>query len=141
MQITKLQAQHLEPILKIAKQQFNLECWTQQQFIDAFNNNAVEFYGIVVDNKLVCFASILKTIDDINLLDIATEEGYKRKGCAKQLLKYLISMKNESQTFSLEVKSKNLPAISLYEGLGFKTLHTRKKYYKDGDDAFCMFLN
>ena len=37
----------------------------------------------------------------------------------------------------LEVRTKNNIAISLYESLGFKVIHTRLKYYKD-DDAYIM---
>ena len=37
----------------------------------------------------------------------------------------------------LEVRTKNSIAISLYESLGFKVIHTRLKYYKD-DDAYII---
>lgn len=140
MQIKKLDKSYINELQKIYIEQFGAESWTYEQILSAFNNQAVSFFGVFVDEKLVSFASILTSVDDINLLDIATLEEYKNKGYAKALLKYLISLKKLEQTFSLEVKSKNKPAINLYESFGFKTLHVRKKYYKDGDDALCMFL-
>ena len=138
--IVKLDVKHIESVYNLAKEQFGEESWTYQQFLDSFNSGSTQFYGLFDGDLLVCFASVLITPDDVNLLDIATKESYKKKGYAKQLLKYLIALKKQEQTFSLEVKSKNIPAINLYLSFGFKTLRIRKKYYKDGDDAFCMFL-
>ena len=139
MEISKLNLNSLAELIEIYNEQFGTEAWTETQILDAFNNNAVSFYGIYENKMLVCFASILESLDDINLLDIATKEDYKNKGLASILMEFLISLKKEEQTFSLEVKSKNKTAIKLYEKFGFKTLHIRKKYYKDGDDALCMF--
>lgn len=141
MQITKLSILNVQEIYQLLKEQFKDECWSIKQIQDAFNNKAVSFWAIKNDNNLVCVASIIETLDDINLLHIATKNEFKNKGYAKSLLKFLIDLKKEDQTFSLEVKSKNIPAISLYKKLGFNTLNVRKNYYKDGDDALCMFLN
>lgn len=141
MQIKKLDISHIDELEKIYNQQFGAESWTHEQILSAFSNPAVSFYGVFENNQLVCFASILQTIDDINLLDIATLQDFKNKGYAKAMLVFLLSQKKHEQTFSLEVKSKNTPAINLYTSFGFKTLHIRKKYYKDGDDALCMFLS
>ena len=140
MEISKLSIDSINELYEIYVEQFKNESWTLKQIQDSFNNKFVSFYGIYKNGELVSFASILTSIDDINLLDIATRENFKKRGYAKQLLCYIIGLKKENQTISLEVKSKNKTAISLYEKFGFKTLNIRKKYYKDGDDALCMFL-
>lgn len=140
MEIVKLEKNDISKIVDLFNEQFKNESWTENQILESFNSNATKFYGIIKNNVLICVASILITIDDINLLDIATKEEYKRQGYATKLLKYIISLKKENQSVSLEVKSKNLPAIDLYESVGFKTLNVRHKYYKDGDDALCMFI-
>lgn len=140
MEIIKLNLSHLDELYNLYLEQFKNESWTKQQIKDSFNNSAIDFYGVFDNNSLVAFASVMTTVDDINLLDIATKEKYKRRGIAKSLLAFLITLKNKEQSFSLEVKETNQPAIKLYQDLGFKTLSIRKKYYKDGSDAFCMFL-
>ena len=140
MQITKLQQAHTDIIFELFKEQFIDDLWSKKDIIESFNNKVISFYGIFDKDKLVCVCSILETLDDINLLKIATKHEYKKMGFAKNLLQFLISLKKQNQTFSLEVKSQNVPAIKLYESLGFKTLHIRKRYYKNGDDALCMFL-
>ena len=140
IKVVKLALNHINIVYKLSKEQFKEESWTLNQLIDSFNSGSTAFYGVFNKDELVCFASILISPDDINLLDIATKETYKKMGYAKKLLAFLISLKSQEQTFSLEVKSKNTPAINLYTSMGFKTLNIRKKYYKDGDDALCMFI-
>ena len=39
---------------------------------------------------------------------------------------------------TLEVASKNIAAINLYEKFGFEIVNVRKNYYPDGDDAYLM---
>lgn len=140
MNIVELNLNNLDELEELYKEQFKEEAWTKQQIRSAFNNKAVKYYGIFDGKKLVCFAGVLFSPDDINLLDIATKNEYKNQGFAKQMINFLIMQKSGNKSFSLEVKSKNTPAINLYNSFGFKTLHIRKKYYKDGDDALCMFL-
>lgn len=140
MKIVKLNVNYLDNIVALLKEQLGQQAWNKEQVLSSFNSGSTFFYGIFDGDLLICVASILVTIDDINLLDIATKEQYKRKGFATKLLNYVISLKKPEQTFSLEVKSKNIPAINLYKSVGFKTLNIRKRYYKDGDDALCMFL-
>lgn len=141
MDIVKLNKSHINQIHSLLKEQLGQEAWNISQIESSFNSGSTFFYGMFDGDLLVCVASILVSLDDINLLDIATKEQYKRQGKASTILNYLISLKAPEQSFSLEVKSKNIPAIKLYKSVGFKVLNTRKKYYKDGDDALCMFLS
>ena len=49
---------------------------------------------------------------------------------------------NGLETLFLEVRSKNTPAIKLYNSLSFKKISERKNYYKDPvDDALIMMLS
>ncbi len=138
--IKELTIEHFNDVLEIMNEQFGKEGWTSEQIKDAFNNSSVKVLGAFTKDELANVAFILITIDDINLLEIATREKFKRQGLAIAMLKYIFDMVTTGQSFSLEVKSKNQSAINLYTKFGFKTLHVRKKYYKDGDDALCMFL-
>ena len=44
-----------------------------------------------------------------------------------------------AEVIFLEVRSRNVPAVSLYESLGYKKIGTRPKYYID-DDAVIFEL-
>jgi ribosomal-protein-alanine N-acetyltransferase len=80
-------------------------------------------------------------LDELHVHNLGTMALLRRKGVATRLLEASIT-----QAFSegavrafLEVRSKNLAAIRLYEKFGFVSQLVRKKYYADdGDDALVM---
>ena len=96
--------------------------------IDKFNFQ-INYY---IDNDVAGFIKYEVTFEVINIVDVFVYENYRNKGVGSKLLSYLI--KNvEARKFMLEVNEHNICAIKLYKNFGFKTIHVRKKYYKDGD--------
>jgi len=76
-----------------------------------------------------------------HIVSIAVLEGYRRRGIGRQLMeKALRSLKEvyECKEVYLEVRVSNLPAIRLYEKLGFKKVRIIPMYYLDGEDAYLM---
>ena len=64
------------------------------------------------------------------IIDIFIEENYRRKGIAILLIKE-IEKDFSIENITLEVREDNIPAIKLYEKIGFKKVSIRKNYYKD----------
>ena len=140
MEIRQIKINQIDEVYNLICEQFGEEAWNKEQLKSSFKSNSTKFYGIFHNQRLICFSCILETLDDVNILYIATRQEYKRQGFAKKMMSFLINKLKENQTLSVEVKSKNACAIKLYESFNFKTLNIRKKYYKDGDDALCMFF-
>ncbi len=65
-----------------------------------------------------------------DITDVFIEEEKRRQGYAKKILSYIINLYKGSKIM-LEVNIENVPAIKLYESLGFKKISERKNYYKD----------
>ncbi len=73
------------------------------------------------------------------LYSLAISYKYRKKGLAKKLLDY--SFKNlKNKDFSLEVKSTNENAISLYKKYNFNIKKILKDYYKECD-GYLMYKN
>jgi len=100
-----------------------------QRFILAFENEKIVGY--------ICFSQV---IDECHILNVAVSPQFREKGIARKMFDFLFSLgeKDGFNFYYLEVSENNLPAISLYKKLGFKTLGRRKKYYEDGSDAIIM---
>jgi ribosomal-protein-alanine N-acetyltransferase len=75
-----------------------------------------------------------------HVISIAVLPEHHRKGVAFNLIKEgLKAMVNyTAKECYLEVRESNIPAIRLYEKLGFETTRTIRNYYADGEDAFVM---
>lgn len=85
------------------------------------------------------FIHIQNGLDIIDLLNIIVKPEYQNQGIGSVLLKYIIDNKQDKKIM-LEVRSKNINAIKLYQKCDFKIINIRKNYYKD-DDAIIMERN
>ena len=81
------------------------------------------------------FIHIQNGLDIIDLLNIIVKPEYQNQGIGGVLLKY-----KQDKKIMLEVRSKNINAIKLYQKYDFKIINIRKNYYKD-DDAIIMERN
>ena len=91
------------------------------------------------DGKTVGYALGRVVADEAELTKIATLSEFRRRGIAEKLLSELLCEMREKGAAAcyLEVRSRNLPAISLYKRLGFAEIGLRRNYYSD-DDAVLM---
>jgi ribosomal-protein-alanine N-acetyltransferase len=71
---------------------------------------------------------------------LATHPDRQRKGDMQFLLSYMLERKSPQERIWLEVHDGNVPALKLYENLGFQHVGRRPKYYRDGGDALLLTL-
>lgn len=106
--------------------------------IEKLNPN--ETIYIYKDNNInKGFIHIQNGLDIIDLLNIIVKPEFQNQGIGSILLKYIIDNKQDKKIM-LEVRSKNINAIKLYQKYDFKIINIRKNYYKD-DDAIIMERN
>lgn len=98
-------------------------------------------YIVAKQNKeILGFAGIIDTYDQMEITNIVVRKDYRNQGIGNLLLKELINLSKDKNVIYLEVNSKNINAIKLYEKNGFKKCGLRKKYYNNTDDAILMEL-
>lgn len=76
-----------------------------------------------------------------HVISLAVLPEHRRKGIATALMKEALKALKEKygcKEVYLEVRVSNLPAIRLYEKLGFKRVKVIPMYYADGEDAYLM---
>ena len=104
--------------------------------LDNYINNDTFFINVYKeDNSIVGFIIGTKVIDTIEIELIYVKEEYRRRNIAVALFKSLGYQ--DVVRILLEVSIQNIPAIRLYEKMGFIVINTRKKYY-NGVDALVM---
>ncbi len=82
-----------------------------------------DYYGIFVNNVLVAVTGERMQMDDFTEVSaVVTHPQHTGKGYAKQLVAYTVNQVfDKRKTPFLHVLESNLPAIALYEKLGFTT--------------------
>ena len=79
--------------------------------------------------------------DDWHVMNVAVAGHRRRRGIARALLTALFERVGDPHArFTLEVRTSNAAARTLYETLGFLVAGTRRRYYSDnGEDALVMW--
>lgn len=88
----------------------------------------------------IAYALLWLVADEVEVIDVATAAGYRRRGAARTLLLALLDAYGAAgkEAAFLEVRTGNQAAIALYEGLGFERTRVRRGYYANGEDALEM---
>lgn len=101
--------------------------WSETSFIG--NHHII----IATHQKQIIGFIIYTDFDSIEILRVLVAQKYRQFGVATRLIQATLGKKT-----ILEVRENNHYALNLYHKLGFKTIHTRKNYYKDGTNALIM---
>ena len=114
--------------------------WTYDVLQEELNNPNSEYFVAKLENNILGFAGIWKSVDDVHITDIVVKKILRKSGIGSKLLEKLIqTAKDENfKAITLEVSENNLPAINLYLKYGFKKVGFRKKYYNHKDNAIIM---
>ncbi len=135
----------LDEVFEIEKASFP-DPWSVDLF-KAELQNPHSFNLVVRDNSLsdksvAAYIVYWIAADEMQILDLAVDERFRRHGLARFLIKSALERAagNGAAHAFLEVRRGNEAGISLYNALGFAEIGERKKYYKDGEDAIVMGL-
>jgi len=91
----------------------------------------------------LAFALTWRAADEVHLLDLAVDAGWRRRGLARELLHAVLAdaRSSGSRLVLLEARASNEPALALYRSAGFFVTDVRRAYYSDnGEDAVVMRL-
>ena len=90
-----------------------------------------------MDNDIKAFLIFSVMYEKCEIIDIFVNKDYRNKKIAQNLINEIIN-DYTLENITLEVSNKNIPAINLYEKLGFKKVAVRKDYYKDSDGILML---
>ena len=110
--------------------------WSERDIISAISTVGSMCYTALSDGKVVAYIIGRIIAPEGEIYRIATLPEYRGRGIAYRLLDYAYKTERGRglEVLFLEVRSKNIPAISLYREYGFKQMGVRRGYYKNPDD-------
>lgn len=139
--IRKANSFHIDSIYEIERNCFRVP-WTKQLILDQINDKDSIVLCAYYNGNLAGFCGITNICGEGHITNIAVEIKYRRHGVGTALVEKLIEYAGEDgmTNITLEVRVTNLPAIRLYEKLGFIGVGIRKGYYIDNnEDALIMW--
>lgn len=117
------------------------EFWSYSTLKNELENPNSLYFVAKLENNIIGFGGIWKSIDDVHIMDIVTAKKFRNQGVGSLLLEKLIDItKQEKYKYiTLEVNNKNTIAQKLYLKYNFKEVGRRKNYYGT-EDAIIMTL-
>lgn len=118
------------------------EAWSAKAFADAAADPNALYIAAWLDNQMVGCCGLWQSFEEADICNVAVDESCRRRGIAQKMLEQLMLSGRERGIlhFTLEVRSKNAPAIRLYEKLGFTAEGVRRRFYENpADDALIMW--
>ena len=142
--LVKTTMRHIKAIHAIEKECFS-EPWSIYSLKNEINHpQSICLAAIGKNGSVYGHLTLHYVLDEGNINNIAVRPAARRHGIGRKLIEEAVSKSRAIgiTSISLEVRTKNLAAISLYESLGFVTRGLRKNYYKKPiDDALIMWKN
>ena len=120
--------------------------WSDATFRGEVQNKGISFPVVIVhepDQRVAGYIIYWQIRDEVQITNIALHPDFRGRGIGETVLTVILKeVRGKGATFvTLEVRSSNTPAVSLYKKLGFKVLGTRKGYYGNPvEDAYVMGL-
>ena len=142
VQITEMSLFDLENIKDILISDFD-DFWNYNILKEELeSSNSKYIIAKTNDGEIIGFAGIKIILDNADIMNIVVKKSWRNQGVGNLLLNNLISLCKELNlvSLSLEVNEDNLPAIHLYEKVGFKKIGLRKNYYNWKDGIIMQYL-
>ena len=104
--------------------------WSEKQWREALEHYPCAWVVLTGGCEIIGYIIFQASVSQVELLNLGIKQQYQGKGIANELLQATISLLPESsENVFLEVRRSNVPAIHLYEKVGFHSVGVRRDYY------------
>jgi ribosomal-protein-alanine N-acetyltransferase len=129
--------EHLNALVALEKRLFSKDDFPLSSGSFYYHIKKNNLFVYIHDNELVAYVLWLKRKKYYRLYSLGVSSECRGIGMAEMLLAYSFEHLKASY-YSLEVKTTNQSAISLYEKIGFTKQKVLKGYYPNNDDGYLM---
>lgn len=141
--IRRMEKTDVDNVVRLEALSYGEHHWSKESFYNELSNNLAHYYSAFDENNnLIGYVGCWHIFEEAHITTLSVHPDYRKKGVAQRLLLTIIDgcYQNKIKYITLEVRESNIPAISLYEKNGFKSIGTRKGYYQDNNEnALIMF--
>ena len=140
MMIVKMNEGHVKAVAELEKICFS-DPWSENSVASELKNKLALWLVAEEEGRVAGYIGSQTCTDESDVMNVAVHPDFRRRGIAETLVNALVEELSAigSRCLTLEVRASNVPAISLYEKLGFAEVGRRKNYYRNPrEDALIM---
>lgn len=130
-QVRRAVLDDLQSLVLLGQVCFPSDCWTIEGIQEELSRPNGIFQVAVTHAGVVGYLVAWQVLDELQILQIATDPRVQRQGIASLLLQTVLAEVRQGggHVALLEVRSSNSAARAFYEHHGFRTLGIRRGYY------------
>ncbi len=141
VRIRRLTYGDLPSVLAVERRSFPTP-WSLAMFVLELSKPSGICLAATTDGGLVGYLICSRYADVWHLMNVAVEPDRRRSGIATMLMRSLFDEAGPDARYTLEVRTSNEEAITMYRRFGFRPAGRRRRYYHDnGEDALIMWLD
>ena len=140
MMIVRMNECHVKAVADLEKICFS-DPWSENSVASELKNKLALWLVAEEEGRVAGYIGSQTCGDESDVMNVAVHPDFRRRGMAEALVKTLVAELKamDSHCLTLEVRASNVPAIALYEKLGFSEIGRRKNYYRNPkEDALIM---
>ena len=140
MKITNMTAAHVSSVAELEKVCFSAP-WSENSVASELNNPLALWLVAVENDRLAGYIGSQSVMGESDMMNVAVAPEHRRRGVGEALVSALAEVLKEqgNESLALEVRASNMPAIALYEKLGFAQVGRRPNYYRNPkEDALIL---
>lgn len=143
--IRPLDMHDLASVLAIEQRAY-AQPWTERQLQESLAGEHV-VWGLFEDGQLAAYLIWMRVLDELHILNVATDPARQRRGHARRLCEQLLDCARGDGVHHvfLEVRASNTGAQALYLSLGLDENGRRRNYYPAAagvrEDAILMGMS
>jgi [ribosomal protein S18]-alanine N-acetyltransferase len=140
--IDRMREADVPAVVAIDASSLGSSAWDDAQVRDELQRSWAHLWVVRDGDTPIAFLATWHVADELHVLNIATDERFRRRGYARGLLRHALGFAVERRVrlVLLEVRRSNRAAIGLYRSFGFVAMGLRERYYSDDEDAVEMLL-
>ena len=139
MTITTMNSDHVQQIADLEKLCFS-DPWSATSIASELDNSLSHWLVCLDSERVAGYVGSQTVMDESDMMNIAVHPDYRRQGIGEKLidtLAYELKQRG-SRCLTLEVRASNMPALALYQKLGFSQIGLRKNYYRNPKEDACI---
>ena len=140
MMIVRMNESHVSAVAELEKLCFS-DPWSENSVVSELKNKLALWLVAEEEGRVSGYIGSQTCGDESDVMNVAVHPDFRRRGIAEALVNRLVEELKaiDSHSLTLEVRASNVPAISLYEKMGFSEVGRRKNYYRNPrEDALIM---
>ena len=136
MKVRHYETHDFESLYALEKRVFQ-DAWSKSTMEKELSNFKAHYFVAEENGVVLGYAGFWLVVDEAELMKIAVDVPYRRRGLAGALLVAVLDEARQqgAACLLLEVRETNEAARALYEKYGFHAYSIRKQYYSDGENA------